>query len=148
MLQLNGITKTYLVGVQLFPDHCPPSPICLTDPTKVEWSSLSPSWRLAWTEVFGSRFAVLQVQSSKFIIFRAFKTHSTFCRKHKQTLSQIVLNSVILHHASSLSNPALHHASKLCNITMRTRNETAHAQYTIMVKGGGCKKVMRALMRN
>ena len=22
MLQLNGITKTYLVGVQLFPDHC------------------------------------------------------------------------------------------------------------------------------
>ena len=24
----------------------------------------------------------------------------------------------------------------------------AHAQYKIMVKGGGCKKVMRALMRN
>ena len=87
MLQLNGITKTYLVGVQLFPDHCPPSPICLTDPTKVEWSSLSPSWRLAWTEVFG-------------------------------------------------------------NIIISMRDETAHAQYTIMVKGGGCKKVMRALMRN
>ena len=31
MLQLNCITKTYLVGVQLFPDYCPPSPICLTD---------------------------------------------------------------------------------------------------------------------
>ena len=25
---------------------------------------------------------------------------------------------------------------------------TAHAQYIIIVKGGGCKKVMQALMRN
>ena len=37
---------------------------------------------------------------------------------------------------------------KVAIIIMRMRNETAHAQYTIMVKGGGCKKVMRALMRN
>ena len=29
---------------------------------------------------------------------------------------------------------------------MRMRNKTAHAQYTVMAKGGGCKKVMRALM--
>ena len=81
MLQLNGITKTYLVGVQLFPDHCPPSPICLTDPTKVEFS-----------------ISLLEVGFG--------------------------------------------------NIIIRMRDETAHAQYTIMVKGGGCKKVMRALMRN
>ena len=42
---------------------------------------------------------------------------------------------------------AVHCAVNDCN-TCACASCTAHAQYIIMVKGGGCKKVMRALMRN
>ena len=57
---------------------------------------------------------------------------------------------VILQHAeqSPLARSAVHSAvCHDCN-TCACAMCTAHAQYIIMVKGGGCKKVMRALMRS
>ena len=79
----------------LFPDHCPLSPICL------EWSSLSPSWKLAWTKVskklrrveFGGEIGAILQQS------------------------RVLLDNL---------------QYKVTIIIMRMRNETAHAQYTIM----------------
>ena len=58
---------------------------------------------------------------------------------------------VILQQSSPLARSAVHcavcHQSIDCS-TCACAMCTAHAQYIIMVKGGGCKKVMRALMRN
>ena len=96
-----------------------------TDLTKV---ALSPSWGLAWTDR-----SVEKVPESR--IWIEVKINRGYSTAEQSPLARSAVHCAVCHRSIDCNTCAC----AMC---------TAHAQYIIMVKGGGCKKVMRALMRN